>query len=318
MSEAEIKGTAAPLTAKVQDGMLTISVGVDVLALAAMRHDAWDDETVIENTDAFASIVCREAASMIDGGLTEQLSGDYPPDLHGVVVGAAGDAIDALEAKIEAARTEARRLPDHLDVDKLGRTTIRGSDGYFLPLDAYKPHEILMDELVRELHAKAKPLHDGLSEFKMWGFGETEALQALVADKYAATIGGEKGNATLTTIDGLKRFEIKVKDQLEFGMEINTAETILTELMDEWSSDSRAEIRALVMRAFKAGEKGKISRGDIFRLLKVESEEPRWNQAMQAIRDSMRVFETKVYLRIQERPVPKGSWKTISLDLAAV
>ncbi|OYY06769.1 MAG: hypothetical protein B7Y70_16030 [Rhizobiales bacterium 35-68-8] len=42
----------------------------------------------------------------------------------------------------------------------------------------------------------------------------------------------------------------------------------------------------------------------------------RWQEAMRAIRDSIRVIGSKTYYRFYERDTPDGEWRPISIDLA--
>jgi len=53
-------------------------------------------------------------------------------------------------------------------------------------------------------------------------------------------------------------------------------------------------------------------------LLRVGIEDARWQQAMAAIRDSIRVIGSKTYIRFYERPSPDAAWRAVTIDLAAV
>jgi len=50
--------------------------------------------------------------------------------------------------------------------------------------------------------------------------------------------------------------------------------------------------------------------------LRVEIADERWQRAMDAVRDSIRILGSKAYLRFQERPSPEAPWLTITIDLA--
>ena len=79
----------------------------------------------------------------------------------------------------------------------------------------------------------------------------------------------------------------------------------------------RDEIRALVTRAFQVDTTGKINRAEIFMLLRVEIADLRWNRAMDAVRDSIRVIGSKSYVRFFEREAPDAAWRPITIDLAS-
>ena len=81
---------------------------------------------------------------------------------------------------------------------------------------------------------------------------------------------------------------------------------------------ARDEIRAIVTRAFNTDKEGQINRSEIFMLLRLEIEDPRWLRAMKAIRDAMRVVGSKTYVRCYRRDAFDAPWAAVSIDLAKV
>jgi hypothetical protein len=98
---------------------------------------------------------------------------------------------------------------------------------------------------------------------------------------------------------------------------LQAAKSLVDECLTEWASESRDEIRALVTRAFQVDKEGRINRSEIFMLLRVEIEDPRWQRAMDAVRDSIRILGSKAYLRFQTRRSPEAAWSSVTIDLAA-
>ena len=56
---------------------------------------------------------------------------------------------------------------------------------------------------------------------------------------------------------------------------------------------------------------------ELFRLLRYEIADARWQSAMQAIKDSVRVEGTKEYVRFYRRDHPKAGWDTVTIDVAS-
>ena len=81
---------------------------------------------------------------------------------------------------------------------------------------------------------------------------------------------------------------------------------------------SRLSCQALVTDAFDTDKEGKINRSKIFMLLRHSIEDERWQRAMDAIRDAMRVTGSKEYVRFYTRQRPEDGWQAITIDLARV
>lgn len=202
-------------------------------------------------------------------------------------------------------------------VDVGGSPYLRDAKGNLVPLSAVKPGDLLMDELVRKATARAAEVSAIIAEFKSATFEHVASFQALLAQDYGAAIGGKKGNLTLTSFDGCRRVQVQVADQIEFGPELQAAKALIDECLAEWSSGSGPELQAIVNRAFSVDKQGQINRSELFMLLRVEIADERWQRAMQAIRDSMRVVGSRTYLRFYERDTHDGAWRAITVDIAS-
>lgn len=210
--------------------------------------------------------------------------------------------------------TEHPTHPAAIDVG--GQPYLRDAKGALVPLSMVKATDLLMDELVRKVTGSAASLHDRLSRFKVAAFNDVAEFQALLAQEYDAAIGGKKGNITLTTFDGCRKVQVQVADLFEFGPELQAAKALIDDCLSEWAAGSGAELRALVNKVFSVDKEGHINRAELFMLLRVPIEDERWQRAMDAIRDSMRVIGSKAYMRFYERDQPDAAWRSITLDIA--
>ncbi|WP_242148901.1 DUF3164 family protein [Sphingomonas sp. BAUL-RG-20F-R05-02] len=202
-------------------------------------------------------------------------------------------------------------------IDVGGQPYLRDAKGALVPIAAIKPADLLMDELVRRLLGDAVDLSEMLTTFKREVFEQVSAHQALIAQEFGAKIGGTKGNITLTTFDGTQRVLVQVADQVEFGPEIQAAKSLIDECLSEWAATGGVELRALVNRVFQVDQQGTINRAEVFMLLRVAIEDERWQRAMEAIRESMRVIGSKTYVRFHRRDAGDAGWRAVTLDMAS-
>jgi hypothetical protein len=197
-----------------------------------------------------------------------------------------------------------------------GTEYMRDGKGALVPVSLIKPQHLLEDEMVRKVMGYAIGLSAQVGRFKEHTFDDLGQFEALLAQQYDAKIGGAKGNKTLTSYDGLFRITVQVADNIVFGSELQIAKSLVDECLNEWSQGSRDEIRAIVQRAFNTDKAGQINRSEIFMLLRLEITDPRWQRAMQAIRDAMRVEGSKTYVRCHRRTDIDGAWIPVTIDLA--
>lgn len=210
---------------------------------------------------------------------------------------------------------QAEYVPDGI-VDVGGKKYMADAKGALVPLALVKPVDKLTDEAVRKMIGFARELSAQIGRFRGHCFDDVGSLQALIAQEYGATIGGAKGNITLSSMDGTLKVQVQVADLIEFGPELQAAKKLVDECLSEWAEGSRDEIRAIVNRAFQVDKEGVVNRAELFMLLRVAIEDARWQRAMDAIRDSIRVIGSKTYFRFYEREAADAPWRSISIDLA--
>jgi hypothetical protein len=195
---------------------------------------------------------------------------------------------------------------------------MRDGKGALVPLSMVKTQHQLEDQVVRKIAGFFIALSEQVARFKQHTFDDIGGFEALLAQEYGAKLGGEKGNKTLMSFDGLFKVQVQVADHIVFGPELQIAKALVDECLNEWAEGSRDEIKAIVTRAFNTDKEGQINRSEIFMLLRLEIGDPRWQRAMQAIRDAMRVVGSKTYVRCYRRETCDGQWQAVSIDLAKV
>jgi hypothetical protein len=222
-----------------------------------------------------------------------------------------------LERAHEAYEAE-EALADNHGVSVLnGDPYMTDAKGRFVPLDQVKPVDQLLDQVVRKIIGYASPLAAQVARFRQHSFDDVDAFVALVAQDYGVTLGGQKGNLTLTSFDGCLKVQVAIGDNIAFGPELQAAKALVDECLRDWTDGARSELRALIDRAFQVDKEGKINRGELLGLRRLNITDERWQRAMQALSDSIRVIGSKRYVRCYRRDNANEDWKPIAIDVAA-
>jgi hypothetical protein len=210
-----------------------------------------------------------------------------------------------------------------LEEKPAGVTAINGKDymtdakGSFVPIELVKPQHKLEDETVRKVLSYARDLNAQVARFRGHTMTDLGEFDALLDQEYGGRPrAGVKGNRTYQTFDGLLKVQVQVSDMIDFGPELQIAKGLIDECLTEWTDEARAEIRAVITRAFNTDKEGQINRSEIFTLLRLDIEDERWRRAQDAIRDAMRIVGSREYVRFYERDRPDGQWRAITIDLA--
>lgn len=191
------------------------------------------------------------------------------------------------------------------------------AQGRLVPVSTIRPEDLLIDQTVAKIIGFAKPLADQVGRFKGHCFDDVGAMMELLAERYGSSVGGRKGNMTLTSFDGLKKVTVQVADTLVFGPELQIAKGLVDRCIEKWASDVNDHIRVLVNHAFQVDKEGKINHAALFQLRRAQIDDPDWQNAMAALTDSIRIAGSKSYIRFYERASTDASWKPIVIDLAA-
>ena len=205
-----------------------------------------------------------------------------------------------------------------MDQSPIPEGYMRNAQGHLVPLELVKPIDQERDRLVRELVALAKDLNARLVAGKSKMFGDVAAFVELSAEQYGVKRGGTKGNITLPTYDGAFKLQIATAENVTFDERLQAAKTLIDECINEWAKGSRPEIMVLVQQAFQTAKEGNLNVGRILGLRRLEIADPRWQEAMKAISESVQVIGTKQYVRLYERVGDSDRYVPIALDMVAV
>lgn len=189
--------------------------------------------------------------------------------------------------------------------------------GHLIPVGKIKEVDKLRDDLARNIVAAAKSVQAAMREFRANTLGDIQAFAELSAEKYGAKRGGLKGNLSLLSFDGRYKVQVQISEHMAFDERLQAAKALIDECLTEWTQGSPDEIKAIINQAFAVDKEGRVNTGAILGLRRLDIQDPRWREAMEAIADSLQVVGSKKLLRVYERQ-DDGSYSAIPLDLAAL
>lgn len=192
---------------------------------------------------------------------------------------------------------------------------MENSKGHLVPIAMVREIDRTRDALVQEIVGAAKGVSTQIANFKTSVMGDIEAFVELSAERFDTKLGGSKGNITLLSFDGRYKVQRAMDEHIVFDERLQIAKTLIDECINTWSQGSRDEIRVLINDAFQVDQQGKVNTKRILGLRRLPIKDKRWDQAMNAIGESIQITGAKAYIRVYERQ-QDGSFQQIRLDVS--
>ena len=192
------------------------------------------------------------------------------------------------------------------------------ASGNLVPDSKVKDVDKVRHELVVNMCQQAQVLREQLAAFKLASMANVAAFVSMSMETYGVKSGGNKGNVTLTSYDGKYKLVRQMADRIVFGPELMAAKALIDECVHVWAKEANDNIKALVNHAFQTDKEGKINTGRVLGLRRLDIRDAKWQQAMQAIADSMQTASTTPYIRFYVRNDTTQNYTAIPLDMAGV
>jgi len=192
----------------------------------------------------------------------------------------------------------------------------QADDGSLIPEGVVKPSDKLEDDSVRKMIGYAQELSDQIARFKEHSFEDFFTAVAIINEEYGIRKGGKKNNITLQTIDGLMKVQVRVSEIKKFGPQLQAAKELIDECISTWAEGARDEIQLLLNEAFGIKKEGKIDHAALFKLLRRNITDERWQMAMKALSEAIRVVGSRTYLSFHRRNTTDEEFRPITVNLA--
>lgn len=205
----------------------------------------------------------------------------------------------------------------HMQANTTPEGYMKDAQGRLVPVEMVKEIDKLRNATVNEIVTEAQNVAALVKAYKEKAMADIEAFVQLSAERFGASLGGDKGNITLRNFDGSYKVCRDIDERLVFDERLQVAKALIDECIVEWSDGARAELRALITDAFQVDKQGRVNTKRILALKRVNIEHETWKRAMDAIAESVQVAATRAYVRIYERQ-DDGTYRQINLDLAGM
>lgn len=199
------------------------------------------------------------------------------------------------------------------DKPPLERTKI-DSQGRAIPVSVIRPEMLKQDSVVNRTLDRVIRLHNRIKADKLKLYDEIQDYLEYIAKQSDLTW---KGNAGFTSFDGKYKIEIRFKERIQFGIELQLAKQKIDECLKAWSADSNVNLRAIISEAFQVDKKGEIAKYRILRLRRYNIKDQTWKEAMELIDQAIQVVSTKQYINFYERD-ESGQFRQIVLNFPAL
>lgn len=185
--------------------------------------------------------------------------------------------------------------------------------GHLVPESIIPEIDKLRDDLVKQLVAAAEDVGKEVAEFKSNSMSEISKFIELSAMEHGIQIGGNKGNATLTSYDGRFRIVRAIDETISFNEGMTTAREIIFKCIQKWSRGADPHLATLVSRAFETDKNGHLSTSRILALRSYQIDDEDWQAAITMIGQAIQVQAKVHYLRFY-RKTDGGRWQQVPLD----
>lgn len=192
------------------------------------------------------------------------------------------------------------------------------NDGEEKRADKLTDYERQREALLQPLARRAIEAYLNLSQLAAdWNavFDQIESINKVRDSKRIRD--GKKANLSLFLLDRSVRLQRTQADVVRYEEDkLLKAKELVDACVEEWSKDANRNLVKLVSLAFKKGRRG-YSRAAMLNLRNMESDDPRWSEAMAIIKDAELLDGAASYLLAAIRD-DKGSYVPLPLDIAAV
>lgn len=205
--------------------------------------------------------------------------------------------------------TEPRTIPDGYIEDAKGR---------LVPETLVKPLDKLRHDTALEMMDIVQETHDHLRRVKRQLFELMEAYVETAMEEYGADPKSGKGHVAIATLDGRVKVERSPYKGFMLTEELKAAKALIDEYLAEQTADIGPELKAIVEDIFEVGETGRPNVKEVMRLRRYNIGDPRWQKAMLAINDALKVVYSNEYIRAYRRNEDTGKFDNVTLQFSAV
>ncbi len=192
--------------------------------------------------------------------------------------------------------------------------TLTDAQGREYPVRLLQSEIVRKDAVVKKTMDVVLKLHDRMVKDKQTLLGLIDEYLNNEARSYNLRW---KGNALLLTFDEKYRIEIRLRERIQFGIELQLAKQKIDECLKAWTEGSNENLKAIVNEAFQVDKRGQIARYRIINLRRFKIKDPVWEEAMALIDKAVYITSTKQYISFSVRD-DAGEYHKVMLNFSSV
>ena len=187
--------------------------------------------------------------------------------------------------------------------------------GNEVPLGTISSIDLKRHETVSKLLTQAITLQEHIQKQKKSLLATIERFLTTAYEKNGLKYEGKKGNFTLFSFDQQLKVVFSVPEDVQFTEELQVALQAMRDCIKDWVADGKDELQFLLQDLMNVDRQGRINRYLVIRLLKIKSNDVRWQKAQRIIQDSMQVVKKRRYFRFYQKD-ERGNWNHINLNFS--
>lgn len=174
------------------------------------------------------------------------------------------------------------------------------------------------DAAVHKMVARALELADQMKKVKAEILNEVSEYITELQKINGVKKQDAKGNYQLSDYANLNQVQVAMNNVIEFDERLNVAKTLIDKCLVKWTKRGNQNVRAIINDAFDVDKKGNVNKMRIFGLMALQINDKDWKKAMELIRASMQVSDTRQYLNIRTRKSNIDKWDFVNLNFSSI
>jgi len=195
--------------------------------------------------------------------------------------------------------------------------TLKDNRGNDIPIRFVPEKERRATALVEKVIRKALAFEKEMKEIKAAMLADIDKYSDWLAENYKTKKEDWKGNIQISDFSSTIRIQLRLTDNIIFDDRLTLAKGKINECLTRWAEGSREELKIIVNTAFSVDKKGQVNRQQILGLLQYKIKDPLWVEAMDLIKESIKVVGQRQYFIIERRN-RDGKWEQINLNFSNI
>lgn len=190
-------------------------------------------------------------------------------------------------------------------------------NGEQVPAKYVKPYDRARDRIARRIAKRWDDERSRLERVYAETMADIDEL-AEISGREGVRVGGAKGNLQFQSFDRLIQVGMDARYDMEFDERLRTAQALIEQFVADKSAGVDADLRELVLAAFRPTSDGLLPRARILGLLRLKIAGPTWARAMDLIKESINTRRGKTLIRVERRASTDDKFARVLLSASDV